>query len=76
MTPPFLERLAAVPVVAILRAGDAGRFLEVGWVLYEAGVRAIEVTLTSVRITGLAMSVGAVWWAARAAGLIASVLAS
>jgi 2-dehydro-3-deoxyphosphogluconate aldolase/(4S)-4-hydroxy-2-oxoglutarate aldolase len=43
----FLERLAAVPVVAILRAGDAGRFLEVGRVLYEGGVRAIEVTLTS-----------------------------
>jgi 2-dehydro-3-deoxyphosphogluconate aldolase / (4S)-4-hydroxy-2-oxoglutarate aldolase len=44
---PFLEQLAAVPVVAILRAADAGRFLEVGWVLYEAGVRAVEVTLTS-----------------------------
>ena len=43
----FLERVAAVPVVAILRAADAGRFLEVGWVLYEGGVRAIEVTLTS-----------------------------
>jgi 2-dehydro-3-deoxyphosphogluconate aldolase/(4S)-4-hydroxy-2-oxoglutarate aldolase len=43
----FLERLAAVPVVAILRAGDAGRILEVGRVLYEGGVRAIEVTLTS-----------------------------
>jgi 2-dehydro-3-deoxyphosphogluconate aldolase / (4S)-4-hydroxy-2-oxoglutarate aldolase len=43
----FLEQLAVVPVVAILRAGDAGRFLEVGRVLYEAGVRAIEVTLTS-----------------------------
>jgi 2-dehydro-3-deoxyphosphogluconate aldolase/(4S)-4-hydroxy-2-oxoglutarate aldolase len=43
----FLERLAAVPIVAILRAGDAGRFLEVGRVLYEGGVRAIEVTLTS-----------------------------
>jgi len=44
----FLERLRAVPVVAILRAGDAGRFLEVGRVLYEGGVRAVEVTLTSV----------------------------
>jgi 2-dehydro-3-deoxyphosphogluconate aldolase/(4S)-4-hydroxy-2-oxoglutarate aldolase len=44
---PFLERLAAVPLVAILRASDAGRFLEVGRVLYEGGVRAIEVTLTS-----------------------------
>jgi 2-dehydro-3-deoxyphosphogluconate aldolase/(4S)-4-hydroxy-2-oxoglutarate aldolase len=43
----FLEQLAVVPVVAILRAGDAGRFLEVGRVLYEGGVRAIEVTLTS-----------------------------
>jgi 2-dehydro-3-deoxyphosphogluconate aldolase/(4S)-4-hydroxy-2-oxoglutarate aldolase len=44
---PFLERLAAVPVVAILRAANAERFLEVGRVLYEGGVRAIEVTLTS-----------------------------
>jgi 2-dehydro-3-deoxyphosphogluconate aldolase/(4S)-4-hydroxy-2-oxoglutarate aldolase len=43
----FLERLGAVPVLAILRAGDAGRFLEVGRVLYAGGVRAIEVTLTS-----------------------------
>jgi 2-dehydro-3-deoxyphosphogluconate aldolase/(4S)-4-hydroxy-2-oxoglutarate aldolase len=44
---PLLERLAVVPVVAILRATDAGRFLEAGRVLYEGGVRAIEVTLTS-----------------------------
>jgi 2-dehydro-3-deoxyphosphogluconate aldolase / (4S)-4-hydroxy-2-oxoglutarate aldolase len=44
---PFLDQVAAVPVVAILRAADAGRFLEVGRVLYEAGVRAVEVTLTS-----------------------------
>jgi hypothetical protein len=36
----------------------------------------IEVIMGSVRITGLALSVGAVWWAARAAGLIASLLAS
>jgi 2-dehydro-3-deoxyphosphogluconate aldolase / (4S)-4-hydroxy-2-oxoglutarate aldolase len=43
----FLERVGAVPVVAILRAADAARFLEVGRVLYEGGVRAIEVTLTS-----------------------------
>ena len=47
MTGAFLDRLKAVPVVAILRAGDAGRFLEVGRVLYEGGVRAVEVTLTS-----------------------------
>ena len=38
--------------------------------------RDIEVILSSVRITGLAFSVGAVWWAARAAGLMASLLAS
>jgi 2-dehydro-3-deoxyphosphogluconate aldolase/(4S)-4-hydroxy-2-oxoglutarate aldolase len=43
----FLERLAAVPVVAILRAAGSERFVEVGRVLYEGGVRAIEVTLTS-----------------------------
>jgi 2-dehydro-3-deoxyphosphogluconate aldolase/(4S)-4-hydroxy-2-oxoglutarate aldolase len=43
----FLEQVAAVPVVAILRAAGAGRFLEVGRVLYEAGVRSVEVTLTS-----------------------------
>jgi VCBS repeat-containing protein len=36
----------------------------------------IEVIMSSVRITGLAFSVGAVWWAARAAGLMASLLAS
>jgi 2-dehydro-3-deoxyphosphogluconate aldolase/(4S)-4-hydroxy-2-oxoglutarate aldolase len=43
----FLERLAAVPIVAILRAADAERFVEAARVLYEAGIRAIEVTLTS-----------------------------
>lgn len=43
----FLARVRAVPVVAILRAADAAQFLEVGRVLYEGGVRAIEVTLTS-----------------------------
>jgi 2-dehydro-3-deoxyphosphogluconate aldolase / (4S)-4-hydroxy-2-oxoglutarate aldolase len=43
----FLQQLAAVPIVAILRAADAGRFLEVGRVLYEGGIRAVEVTLTS-----------------------------
>jgi len=34
------------------------------------------VVMSSVKITGLAFSVGAVWWAARAAGLMASLLAS
>jgi hypothetical protein len=36
----------------------------------------IEVVLTSVRVTGLAVSVGAVWWAARAVGLVASLLSA
>ncbi len=36
----------------------------------------ITVVLNAVKITGLALSVGAVWWAARAGGLIASLLAS
>ncbi len=36
----------------------------------------VEVLFSSIKITGLAMSVGAVWWAARAAGLMASLLAS
>jgi hypothetical protein len=38
--------------------------------------RRIEVVMGTVRITGLALWVGAVWWAARAAGIIASLLAS
>jgi hypothetical protein len=36
----------------------------------------IEVVLNTVRISGLAISVGAVWWAARAAGLVASLLSA
>jgi hypothetical protein len=44
--------------------------------LSEEESQRIEVVLNSVRITGLALSVGAVWWAARAAGLVASLLAS
>jgi hypothetical protein len=34
----------------------------------------IEIVLSSVRMSGLALSVGAVWWAARAAGLVASLI--
>jgi hypothetical protein len=36
----------------------------------------IDIVVNSIKITGLAFSVGAVWWAARAAGLVASLLAS
>jgi hypothetical protein len=38
--------------------------------------RKVEVIMGTVKITGLALSVGAVWWAARAAGIIASLVAS
>jgi 2-dehydro-3-deoxyphosphogluconate aldolase/(4S)-4-hydroxy-2-oxoglutarate aldolase len=43
----FAERLAADRFVAILRAPDADRFVAVGRALYDAGWRAIEVTLTT-----------------------------
>jgi hypothetical protein len=34
----------------------------------------IEIVLGTIRVSGIALSVGAVWWAARAAGLVASLL--
>jgi 2-dehydro-3-deoxyphosphogluconate aldolase / (4S)-4-hydroxy-2-oxoglutarate aldolase len=43
----LLDRLAAAPIVAILRAATADRFLDAGLALCKAGVRAVEVTLTS-----------------------------
>jgi 2-dehydro-3-deoxyphosphogluconate aldolase/(4S)-4-hydroxy-2-oxoglutarate aldolase len=42
-----LSRLARQPVVAILRAPDASRFLAASEVLYEAGFRCLEYTLTT-----------------------------
>ncbi|HYJ76439.1 MAG TPA: 2-dehydro-3-deoxyphosphogluconate aldolase [Kineosporiaceae bacterium] len=47
MSVEFLDRLRAERVVAILRAPDAGRFVEASRVLYESGCRAIEITLTT-----------------------------
>ncbi|WP_328996197.1 bifunctional 4-hydroxy-2-oxoglutarate aldolase/2-dehydro-3-deoxy-phosphogluconate aldolase [Kribbella sp. NBC_01245] len=41
------EALRARPVVAVLRAPDADRFIEVSSVLIEAGIPAVEFTLTS-----------------------------
>jgi hypothetical protein len=49
---------------------------QTGLDLSEEERQRIEVVLNSVRLTGVALSVGAVWWAARAAGLVASLLAS
>jgi hypothetical protein len=36
----------------------------------------LDIALESARIAGMALSVGAVWWAARAGALLASMLAS
>ena len=40
------------------------------------GDRLIKLDLDSIRMTSLALSVGAIWWATRAAGLITSLLSS
>ncbi len=45
-------------------------------VRHDEASRSFDVALDSARITGMALSVGAVWWAARAGGLLASLLAS
>ena len=43
----FLERLRAERAVAILRAADADRYVPASLALYDAGWRAIEITLTT-----------------------------
>jgi len=40
------------------------------------GDRLIKLDLDSIRMTSLALSVGAIWWATRATGLLASLLSS
>jgi hypothetical protein len=40
------------------------------------GDRLIKLDLNSIRMTSLALSVGAIWWATRATGLLASLLSS
>ena len=45
-------------------------------VRHDEASQSFDVALDSARITGMALSVGAVWWAARAGGLLASLLAS
>jgi hypothetical protein len=56
-----VEVYARAPVLDMPEGGDERR---------------LEIVLESVKISGLALSVGAVWWALRAAGLVASLLAS
>ncbi|MGZ4611878.1 MAG: bifunctional 4-hydroxy-2-oxoglutarate aldolase/2-dehydro-3-deoxy-phosphogluconate aldolase [Kineosporiaceae bacterium] len=43
----FLQRLGRERVIAILRSPDAGRVVDAARVLYDAGIRGIEVTLTT-----------------------------
>jgi 2-dehydro-3-deoxyphosphogluconate aldolase / (4S)-4-hydroxy-2-oxoglutarate aldolase len=43
----ILERLAPLPLVAILRAPDASMFRQATEVVYESGIRCVEFTLTS-----------------------------
>ena len=43
----FLQRLGRERVIAILRSPDAGRLVDAAQVLYDAGIRGIEVTLTT-----------------------------
>jgi 2-dehydro-3-deoxyphosphogluconate aldolase/(4S)-4-hydroxy-2-oxoglutarate aldolase len=45
----ILERLAPLPLIAILRAPDASMFRQATEVLYESGIRCVEFTLTSDR---------------------------
>jgi 2-dehydro-3-deoxyphosphogluconate aldolase / (4S)-4-hydroxy-2-oxoglutarate aldolase len=45
----ILERLAPLPLIAILRAPDASVFRQATEVLYDSGIRCVEFTLTSDR---------------------------
>jgi hypothetical protein len=51
-------------------------FDEKGLDLDQEDRQRIEVVLNSIRLSGFALSVGAVWWTARAVGLVASLLSS
>jgi hypothetical protein len=71
-TTPLRANVEIEPIRAEMQAIPPRHGLD----LDEEERQRIDVVLNSVRITGLALSVGAVWWAARAAGLVASLLAS
>jgi hypothetical protein len=68
-----------VPVSALPIGKDKVEIYSRGAVLEmpeDGQERRLELVLDSVKISGLALSVGAVWWALRATGLVASLLAS
>jgi hypothetical protein len=67
-----LTETTATPVRGSLEVGSAGEsFAEI-----DEERRQIEIVLRTIRVSGIALSVGAVWWAARAAGLVASLLST
>jgi hypothetical protein len=67
-----LTDVSAVSIRASLQIGSAGEnFAEI-----DEERRQIEIVLGTIRVTGIALSVGAVWWAARAAGLVTSLLST
>ena len=53
----ILERLAPLPLIAILRAPDASMFRQATEVLYESGIRCVEFTLTTDRVIEAAREV-------------------
>ena len=69
---PASQEVKVEPIVAEMRVLPTSHGADVD----DEEKARVEVVLNSIRMTGLALSVGAVWWAARAAGLIASLLAS
>ena len=71
-TQPLAASIDVEPVRAEMRIDSVRHDLN----LNDEETQRLEIALNSARITGLALSVGAVWWAARAAGLVASLLAS
>jgi hypothetical protein len=71
-TTPARAEIAVEPIRAEMQVLPSGhRFAQ-----DDEERRRIEVVMGTIRMSGLALSVGAVWWAARAAGLIASLVAS
>jgi hypothetical protein len=67
-----LTEAATTPMRGSLEVGSAGdNFAEI-----DEERRQIEIVLGTIRVSGIALSVGAVWWAARAAGLMASLLST
>jgi hypothetical protein len=67
-----LTEPTATPMRGSLKVGSSGEsFAEI-----DEDHRQIEIVLGTIRISGIALPVGAVRWAARAAGLVATLLST